>query len=219
MIFISYYSGDKYKICANRLERSLNKFNLPYYIQEINDLGGWEKNNSFKPEFIKEQLLKFKQPVCWLDADNEIRQYPVLLMDKDSDNINYQVYNWYADDDNHITRNNKNIILKTYNWITNNKYISNQKNKLLSSGGTKAFNYSQPTLNYIDEWNFEMKKNPYQAEDQGSDKIFNNNNWISKLKCRWLPKSYLRMERYADWASVNPIINNTETNVCNIINK
>ena len=198
MVFISYYSGNKYEICSNRLERSLRKFNLPYSIQEKESNYDKQRNISCKPYFVKTNLLKFRQPVCWIDADSEVIKYPTLLMDNGSNNINLQIYNWYADNNNHITRNNKNI----------------PKNKLLASSGTFAFNYSQQSLELLDKWIYEMSNNPSIPDDQVLDKIFNDGNWSNKISYRWLPKSYNRMMRFPDWLKTEPIINNTETNAC-----
>jgi len=215
MIFVSYYSGKPYEICSNRLKNSLIKFNLPYYIQEANNTGNKQHNISGKPKFVKDNLLKFKEPVCWVDADSEIIQYPSLLF-KDENSVNLQIYNWLADSDNHVTRSNQNIFQKTYNLITGNNNSKTSQTKLLCSSGTFAFNYSNESLQLLDKWIDEMKKNPHIPDDQVLDKIFNNGNWINKIKCRWLPKSYNRMMRFPDWLNTEPVINNTETNVCEI---
>lgn len=217
MIFVSYYSGNSYKICSNRLIPSLKKFNLPYDIKEINDTGNYKHNISFKPEFVRDNLLKHKQPVCWLDVDCEVIQYPKLLMEKNSENINLQIYNWYGDSDNHITRKNKNILSKIGDLLTgNNNTISN--NKLLSSSGVFCFNYSKESLSLVEEWSKEMKKNPNKIDDQTLDQVFNNGGYVNKLKCRWLPKSYNRMVWYPDWLNVKPVINHTKSDVCSINN-
>jgi len=212
MIFVSYYSGDNYKICSKRLEQSLRKFNLPYNIEEINNSGDKQKNISLKPEFVKYNLLRFKQPVCWIDADSEVVKYPELLMDKSSNDINLQIYNWYGDSDNHVTRMPKDIISKMIVWVKGDDYTS--KTKLLSSSGTFAFNYSKESVQLLDQWISEMRKNRNVPDDQVLDNVFNDGNWNKKIKYRWLPKSYNRMMRYDDWLDVDPIINNTETDAC-----
>ena len=216
MIFVSYYSGENYKICSKRLEQSLLKFRLPYYIQEINSSGDKQKNIAKKPEFVRYNLLRFQQPICWIDADSEIIKYPELLMDKDSENINLQIYNWYGDKDNHVTRMPKDIISKLSVWVKGGNYTS--KNKLLCSSGTFAFNYSKESLELLDQWISEMRKNPTIPDDQVLDNIFNDGNWSNKIKYRWLPKSYNRMTRYEDWLNTDAVINNTETHEC-IINR
>lgn len=200
MIFVSYYSGENYKICSNRLKKSLRKFGLPYYVIEVQNTGDKQHNISKKPQFVKDCLIKFRQPVCWIDADSEIMQYPKLLL-QDENVVNLQIYNWLADQDNHVTRSNPKMISQT---------------KILASSGTFAFNYSEKSLQLLDEWIVEMKRTPGTPDDQVLDKVFNNGNWINKLKCRWLPKNYNRMVRFNDWTNIVPVINNTETSDCPI---
>lgn len=212
MIFVSYYTGYNYKVCSNRLEPSLRRFNLPYYIKEIKDTGDYQHNISFKPEFVRDCLLRYRQSVCWLDVDTEIIKYPKLLMDKDSDDINFQIYNWYADSDNHITRKNKDIVSKIIYFIR--KDSKNNENRLISSSGVFSFNYSKESVDLLDEWIKEMKKNPSKADDLTLDEVFNKGGWINKLKYRWLHKSYNRMVWYPDWLNVQPVINHTKSDVC-----
>lgn len=213
MIFISYYTGESYKICSNRLIPSLKKFNLPYYIKEIENTGNYKHNISFKPEFVKRCLLNYRQPVCWLDVDTEIIQYPSLLMDKDSNTINLQIYNWFSETDNHVMSKPKDIISRIVNFFKNDK---NYENKLLSSSGVFSLNYSKESIELLDDWIKEMKRNPNRVDDQVLDQVFNNGDYINKLKYRWFPKSYNRMVWYPDWLNTKPIINHTKSDVCTI---
>lgn len=193
MIFISYYTGENYKKWADKLKTSLLRFGLVHYIEEIKSTGRWETNTCKKAEFVKDCLLRFRQPVCWLDSDCQIVQYPKLLLNADSNNINLQVYNWLADSDNRITKSNPRLISHT---------------KLLSSGGVFAFNYSPNSLEFVDDWVNSTTSCP-KAEDQVMDDIFNNGNYANKLKCRWLPKSYNRMD--TQFPEIQPVINHTYT--------
>lgn len=211
MIFVSYFSGRPYQICSDRLRMSLIKFKLPHNIQEVNNKGDKQLNISGKPQFVKDNLLKYKQPICWVDADSEIMQYPSLLLENEN-NTHLQIYNWLADADNHVTRQNR--IEKSINWIIGNNKTS--QTELLCSSGTFAFNYSKESLELLDKWIYEMKKTPNIPDDQVLDRIFNEGEYVNKLNCRWLPKSYNRMMRFSDWLSVEPVINNTETHVCEI---
>jgi len=212
MIFVSYFSGKPYEICSDRLKKSLVKFDLPHFIQESSNKGDKQLNISGKPQFVKDNLMRFRQPVCWVDADSEIMKHPSLLLDNEH-NTHLQIYNWLADDDNHITR--KNNFEKTIGWLTKNENkVTNDK--LLCSSGTFAFNYSPESMELLDKWIAEMKKTPNIPDDQVLDKIFNGEGYVKKLNCRWLPKSYNRMMRFNDWLSTQPVINNTETNMCEI---
>ena len=58
---------------ALRLIESLKKFYPEnYYTEMYSSRGHWLKNCLYKSVFIKEQLIKFKKPVLWLDADSVI---------------------------------------------------------------------------------------------------------------------------------------------------
>ena len=87
MIFVSYYTRDSiYESYANKLEWSYRKFGLPYDILAIDDLGSWDANTQYKPEFCGSMLIKHKQPIVYVDADAEIMQAPAFF-----DNINCDI--------------------------------------------------------------------------------------------------------------------------------
>lgn len=81
MKFISFYTicTPYQNIMFQKLLPSLERWNLDYDIEGINDLGDWFANTSFKAEFILNMLNKHKQDVCFLDADATIEKYPELL--------------------------------------------------------------------------------------------------------------------------------------------
>lgn len=83
MKFISYYTPN-YKEQADRLRNSLNELRLPYCIEEIPNLGSWDKNTHHKPEFILKHLIS-SDAVVWTDADSVIRENPILFNDLDAD--------------------------------------------------------------------------------------------------------------------------------------
>lgn len=79
--FIAYYT-DKYTTLANRLRRTLDKFDVSYAIEEVPDQGGWLKNVLFKPTFIKKYL---GERVVYIDADALLERDPVLFDNIDCD--------------------------------------------------------------------------------------------------------------------------------------
>jgi len=83
MKFISYYTPN-YKDQADRLRNSLNELRLPYCIEEIPNLGSWDKNTHHKPEFILKHLIS-SDAVVWTDADSVIRENPILFDGLDCD--------------------------------------------------------------------------------------------------------------------------------------
>jgi hypothetical protein len=80
-IVVSYYTVNSlYQDRAKVLAQSLSKFGLDYDLQPINNLGGWDKNTHYKPQFVKEMLDKHTgKAVVYTDADSEFLQYPKLF--------------------------------------------------------------------------------------------------------------------------------------------
>lgn len=83
MKFISYYTPN-YKEQVDRLRNSLNELQLPYCIEEIPNLGSWDKNTHHKPEFILKHLIS-SDAVVWTDADSVVRENPILFDSLDCD--------------------------------------------------------------------------------------------------------------------------------------
>lgn len=83
-IMISFFT-QKYKEEAERLLSSIKNFDISYYIEEMEDLGSWEKNVNLKPRFIKDILETYEVPVAYVDADAEIIRYPELFDKLDCD--------------------------------------------------------------------------------------------------------------------------------------
>ena len=78
-IFVNFYTGDNgYEKVVPNLIDSLNKFNLPYYIVEINSNGDkWEKICQQKPYVLLHVMNKYPiKNVVWVDADAVIEKLP-----------------------------------------------------------------------------------------------------------------------------------------------
>lgn len=80
-IIVSYYTkGTPYKAQAMRLAASLERFSLPWHIEEVPNLGSWQKNTHFKATFIKLMKAKFAdKAIVFVDADAEVKRYPDLF--------------------------------------------------------------------------------------------------------------------------------------------
>lgn len=79
---VSFYTDDEvYRPAADRLRKSLEKFGIPYCLVKIPRLENydWCMVAKLKPSFILEQLEEWKNPIFWLDADNEVIQEPKLF--------------------------------------------------------------------------------------------------------------------------------------------
>lgn len=77
----SYTKGTIYKnIMDNYLRPSLEKFNLPYHIFEVKDLGHWAVNSRQRPLYIKEAMKLFPgENIVWIDADARVLKSPDVL--------------------------------------------------------------------------------------------------------------------------------------------
>lgn len=76
---ISYYTKNTgYEIEVEKLIASLVKFNIPYDIECINNLGDWDKNTRYKALLIKKKLEQYDK-VVFIDADAVVMQYPILF--------------------------------------------------------------------------------------------------------------------------------------------
>lgn len=79
LIFISYFTPE-YEQEAIRLRESLHRFNLPYRLQRIRSQGSWWENIHFRAGFLAAMLDQYRPlPICWLDSDAVVQQYPELL--------------------------------------------------------------------------------------------------------------------------------------------
>ena len=90
---VSYYTA-LYQFEAENLEKSLTKFlpDISFSIEECPDSGNWEINTHYKSVFIKQKLT---QPIVWLDADAELKQYPKLFDELDCDFAAH----WFKDEE------------------------------------------------------------------------------------------------------------------------
>jgi len=81
IIYISYYtkSTPYQAVMEKYLLPSLKKFNLCHDIETVEDLGNWQKNTSYKAQFVLQKLLQHKKTVIFIDADATIEQYPSLF--------------------------------------------------------------------------------------------------------------------------------------------
>jgi len=79
-IVVAYYTeGTMYEDYVPILKESLEKFNIPYDIQAVPNLGSWLENTSYKPTFIKEMLQKHHHDIVYTDIDSVFMQYPTLF--------------------------------------------------------------------------------------------------------------------------------------------
>ena len=184
-VFISYFTNEgKYPILADKLVKSLNKFNLKHDIKIIKPFSSWEEGVAYKPSFILDLLITHKKTIVWMDIDTEVWQYPALLFKKHD----FAIYNWFADNNHHLDgRISHDPISK----------------KLLCAGGVQKFGYSAPAIELLIRWieltnNLKVKKN----NDPILDEAFNRFN--PPVNPLWLPKTYNRMDKHTHhWSALD----------------
>lgn len=152
MIFVSYYTKNTpyENIMMTHLKKSLDEFKLPYVISSIDDRGSWAKNTAYKSTFIKDMLLKYKQMICFLDADAKIIRFPKLLFELPQDiDLAYHHFNWYK------------------HWRNEENNVS--KIELLS--GTMLWNYNDKVLKLLDTWIQKVNENVNKWEQKVLEEI------------------------------------------------
>lgn len=77
---VSFYTiGTDYEAEAQRLIESCERFNLPYRVEPVPNLGTWQRNTQHKAEFLRWMRSELTGPIVWLDADAEVKCYPALF--------------------------------------------------------------------------------------------------------------------------------------------
>ena len=146
MIITSFYTKNTpYEIVIHKyLIPSLIKFDLKHDIEGIDDLGDWNANAGYKSTLIKEMMLKYKEDICFLDADARILKYPELL---------FKIPIQYD------------LAVHFLNW---EKFWRGKDggNKFELLSGTMVMKYCQSNLDLIDKWiyNFEQQKNIWEQK-------------------------------------------------------
>jgi len=170
IIYISYYTiNTPYEEEAKKyLIPSLKKFNLPYDVQGIPDLGSWQKNTHFKAQFIKKCLLYYKSPIIFLDIDATIEKYPVLFEKLKNYDISYHELDWFLQ------------------W----RGQKGDRKEILS--GTLYLNYTPIIMKFLDRW-IEINNQKTQWEQKNMSETLKE--YKDKLKTYPLPYEYIVIPR------------------------
>jgi len=87
-IIISFFTPDwDYPKHAKKMQEDCDRLGLPHYIIEKQSKNDYVQNCNIKPSFIYECLLKFKNPIFWIDADGTILKLPELLLTEEIKNF------------------------------------------------------------------------------------------------------------------------------------
>ena len=142
MIIVSYYTKSYQKILEKYLLPSLIGLGLPHYIDEVKDLGSWEKNTDYKPIFLKKMLdYHKKSDIAFIDVDAIVNKTPSLfwIMPKEYDiGVHFMDDKLYIPNGRNITllsgtlflRNNSKVRKLIDIWIENTKRIHPEQKAL-----------------------------------------------------------------------------------------
>jgi len=80
-IIVAYYTRNTlYEKVTQKFIASMKKFDIPYYIEAVENRGDWYKNTNYKPTFLKKMLKKFPcLSVVYVDCDAEFLRFPDLF--------------------------------------------------------------------------------------------------------------------------------------------
>ncbi|GAH15924.1 unnamed protein product, partial [marine sediment metagenome] len=167
-----YTKNNRYREVMNKfLLPTLKKWDLKYYIEAIESLGNWNKNTSFKANFILEMLEKWKQDIIWIDADATIEQYPNLL------------YNIPPD---------KDIAVFYLDWYLHWKKKPNRNKRELISA-TMMFRYNPKVIKFVKQWIKQCEENPYIWEQKVLQEMLKTDNTLNVYE---LPPEYCSIILY-----------------------
>ena len=80
-LVVSFFTRGFYEREAFDLARSCQLLGVPFRIECVSDLGGWESNTNHKPTHLKRLHAELPgRAMVWIDADARFRRVPTLLM-------------------------------------------------------------------------------------------------------------------------------------------
>ncbi len=146
-IVIGYYTRNTfYEDHAQIFVKSMELFNVPYYVEAIDDLGGWYKNVNYKPTFIKKMMQKFSDcNIVYVDVDAEFLAYPKLFEELD---CNIAVH--YFD-----RRNHPRVEKEAYEVLSGTIFLKN----------------CWQVYELVEKWEAECKRNPRVWDQRSLEKI------------------------------------------------
>jgi hypothetical protein len=168
---ISYFTPEYSEVAHTYLMPSIQNFHLKSDVRRIDSRGSWQKNTSYKAEFVLQMLEMHKTNVVFLDCDATICSYPQLFHEIPEE------FNIAC----HILDRNK--------WY-GREYLN--RYELLS--GTALFRYCPEVLKVVEKWCEECKRLYQVWEQQLLQKVLEENN----VKVYNLPISYAYINTLPD---------------------
>lgn len=195
---------------ADRLENSINKFNLNRVFFEIPDIHRsistkGSLNSAFtKPNIILNSIELYNKSIIYIDSDCIITKYPYLFDFLSNEDYDLALFNWLYCQDNSAYRPNEKI-LNEYSFSHSIDF--NSHSELICSGAVQYWGRSSYSVNLLKFWQFIIQSNQLCPDDHALDFSYNNFQYKDSMKFFWLPKSYVR---YGWWIFDNPTINHPD---------
>ncbi len=84
-MIVAYYTHDTiYEKDAIEFIKSIEEYDIPFYLEGIDDLGGWYANTGYKPTFIRRMMDKFSDHnIVYIDVDARFFAYPKFFEEID----------------------------------------------------------------------------------------------------------------------------------------
>jgi hypothetical protein len=177
IVFVSFFTPDgDYPDLACKLVSSLDKFKLPWQVDEFPSFGSWQKGTANKSQFVKSMMDRYDRAVVWLDIDTEVWQFPELLFGPQD----FAIYNFSKDTDHHLDG-------------------QIDTSKMLCAGGVIKFGNTPGAKDLLNRWSDVMKTSTIE-DDPELDRLYNDGADVDVL---WLPKTYNRMDKHTHhWSSI-----------------
>jgi hypothetical protein len=77
---VTYYTGD-YVNWLRRWEECAERSGLDYYAEHVKLGNDWRVNTTHKPQFIHKCMVRYDEPILWVDVDGYMVGRPELLED------------------------------------------------------------------------------------------------------------------------------------------
>ncbi len=212
----AFFTGgsDLFERCAVRLARSCEKFELPYSIYRVPrvhqsiSLRGTDDLRFTKANFIAFNLERFPDTdVLYMDADTFFMQRPSVLLGLRQDACDFAVYNWLSDPHNeaYVPANRK---LRSGEresdfYVFSHRVEWTSSDQLICSGAVQYYGNTRPARALLQAWQRVIVDNPRSADDTCLSFAYNNPIEGTRLRTRWLEKSYIR---HAWWPHVEPVV-------------
>lgn len=153
-IVVAYYTSHPIyvKHCSHLVE-SLKKFNIEFHIEQIQDLGSWQRNTQFKPRYIKSMLDKYPEfEIVYTDIDSVFMSYPILFETiKKSIAVHIYDRSLYKNKSSKkealsgtiFFKNNKTVHLVIEDWISECQRLPNQWDQRCLDTVLKTVDYEE----------------------------------------------------------------------------